>query len=200
MTYEALRRLRHEAPGTNAYDTVFLDLRPGERATDVHRDAMAAIGPVAEVGDEVLTGSEPVELLNIGEVDAVPKLLAIIMAALAAASLVHLVVSSIGVRRQEIAALRAVGFRPRQVREVIAWQASISMATAAAIGIPIGIGAGRRAWLWFAEDLGVAPEATVPWVQVAVIALGALLVANCVALIPARRAVRRPPGEVLRNE
>jgi hypothetical protein len=55
-------------------------------------------------------------------------------------------------------------------------------------------------WTWFAEHLGAAVSIVVPvgWLLLAIPV--ALLVANLVAVGPAWRAARRPPGAALRTE
>jgi ABC-type lipoprotein release transport system permease subunit len=55
-------------------------------------------------------------------------------------------------------------------------------------------------WLEYARSLHVVRAAVVPWVAVAVIVPAALVLANVAALVPAWRASRAVPAQVLRSE
>ena len=70
---------------------------------------------------------------------------------------------------------------------------------ALAIGLPLGIGAGRWAWNLFAARIGVVPEPVVPSVLLLVIP-ATLALANLIALAPGRAAARIRPAVVLRAE
>ena len=48
------------------------------------------------------------------------------------------------------------------MREAIAWQATIILLVAVIVGVPLGIAAGRWAWISFAASLGVVPVTVVP--------------------------------------
>ena len=68
----------------------------------------------------------------------------------------------------------------------------------AAIGIPVGVAAGRVAWLFYADRLGVKPEAVVPVGQLALVGAAVVAIAVLAALVPGRRASRRSPAALLR--
>ena len=65
-------------------------------------------------------------------------------------------------RRRELALLKALGLRARQIRAIIAWQTSTILVVAVAVGVPLGIAAGRWAWTSFANSIGVVPTPVVP--------------------------------------
>jgi hypothetical protein len=67
-------------------------------------------------------------------------------------------------------------------------------------GVPLGIALGRWLWDLFAADIGAVPAPSVPVVEVVLIAVGALVLANVVAAIPARLPARTPTALVLRAE
>lgn len=95
--------------------------------------------------------------------------------------------------------LKILGFTPGQVRATVVWQAT-ALVAAAAIGIPLGVAAGRWAWQAFADGLGIVPAPVVPlFVVLATIPAGVLL-ANLAAALPARAAGRTKPATVLRAE
>jgi ABC-type lipoprotein release transport system permease subunit len=68
------------------------------------------------------------------------------------------------------------------------------------LGVPLGIAVGRWLWDLFAQEINAVPAPTVPVLQVVVIALGALVLANIVAAVPGRLAARTPTALVLRAE
>ena len=95
--------------------------------------------------------------------------------------------------------LRAIGFDRSQVRWSVRIQSLTVIAAALALGVPLGILAGRFAWTTFARQLGVLPSATSGWPIVAVICAVALLIA-LVAELPARQAMSSRPAAALRSE
>ena len=68
------------------------------------------------------------------------------------------------------------------------------------IGVPLGIASDRLLWLAFARQLSAVPDPVVPALSVILAAVGALVLANVVAAIPARQAARTPAALLLRAE
>jgi len=66
--------------------------------------------------------------------------------------------------------------------------------------VPLGVAAGRWAWLLFAHQLSAVPDPTIPAGSIALAALAALILANLVAALPGRQAARTPAGLMLRAE
>ena len=66
--------------------------------------------------------------------------------------------------------------------------------------MPLGIALGRWLWDLFARSIHAVPAPSVPVVSVALIALGALVLANVVAALPGRLAARTPTALLLRVE
>jgi len=91
---------------------------------------------------------------------------------------------------------------PAAIRQLEMDTIDTTVAVAAALlGLPIGIIGGRYAWRRFVEQLGVAAPPHVPLVATLVLVpLGAIIVANAAAVLPARRAVSRYPSEALRDQ
>ena len=109
---------------------------------------------------------------------------------LAAGTLAHLLITSIRRRRGDLAVLKILGFVPGQLRRTVAWQANTIAVIALAFGVPIGTIIGRWIWLAFAHQLGVVAVPAVPVISVLILALGALIVANLIALVPSHAAAR----------
>ena len=81
----------------------------------------------------------------------------------------------------------------------MAWQATTIAGTGLIVGLPLGLAAGRWAWILLAQGFSIEPVAiTSPALLLAVPAV--LLLANVVAAIPARTAARTRPAVVLRTE
>lgn len=137
---------------------------------------------------------------SLARVAATPTILAILMAGLAVASLLHTLLVSVHRRRHDIAILTALGMRPFQVKRAIAWQATTLCAFALLIGVPLGAIAGRIVWRLFAGHIGaiVIPDLPVPALLLLIPATLALM--NLAALIPGGSAYNQPPADALRTE
>jgi hypothetical protein len=141
----------------------------------------------------------PYDVQNLAEIDSLPPLLGLFVAALGLAAVAHAVVVGSRRRARDLAILRTIGFVPGQVRSSVLWQARTLTAVGIAVGIPLGLIAGQWAWTVLARQLGLADDAVIsPWI--AVLIPGAFVVAHLVAWPPAIAAARRRPAEVLRTE
>jgi hypothetical protein len=72
----------------------------------------------------------------------------------------------------------------------VAWQSVLYASVALAVGVPLGMIAGRIAWRAYAARLGAVPEPVVPWAALGLVAVGTLILAAIcgVALSPRRAA------------
>src|SRR5699024_3129385 len=100
----------------------------------------------------------------------------------------------------DLAVLRAIGCTPHQTGAAVLGTASATVLTAAVVGVPLGLALARLTWWVAASDAGVGADVAVPWWAVAAVVPAALVLANGIALLPARRAARVRPGPVLRAE
>lgn len=157
---------------------------------------------VKAIGDkyDIDTPRRPGDLVNFGQVQNLPLLLAGLVAVLAAATLVHTLVTSIRRRRRDLAILKMLGFVPTQVRWAVAWQATTFVSAALLIGLPVGIAVGRLIWTVFARQLGTLPEPVTPSLQLLLTIPGAVVLANMIAAVPAMMAGRMKPALALRAE
>jgi hypothetical protein len=146
------------------------------------------------------TPTVPGALVNFGEAVNFPVIVGIVLALFGVATLVHLLVVSVGRRRQEMGLLKALGFVNTQVAAAVGWQATTVVLVGIVIGVPLGVAAGDAVWRSFARNLGVVPVSVVPVPLIAALALGALVVANLLAVVPAITAARCEPGELLRAQ
>jgi len=154
------------------------------------------LGPSAEI--EAASLPQDVELLR--NVRTLPRALAAFLVLLGLGALGHVLTTAVRRRGHDLAVLRALGFRPLQVAACVAWQAVTVSLVALVIGIPLGIAVGRWSWRWVADS---TPLLYVPPVAGLVVLASipvALVLANVMAALPARRAARLRPADILRAE
>ncbi len=143
----------------------------------------------------------PTSLVNFGEAVNFPLILGCVLAVFGVATLLHLLVVSVVRRRREMGLLKALGFVSVQVGATVLWQATTVALVGIVVGVPLGIVVGRVVWNAFATNLGAVPVATVPGLTIAALAIGVLVVANALAVLPAViSARRRSVGQLLRTE
>jgi hypothetical protein len=139
-------------------------------------------------------------VVNASQMGSQPLALAIGVVTAAVLALGLTILASVRRHRRDLALLKTLGLRPRQVRAVIAWQTSTILMIAAIAGVPLGIAAGRWAWTSFANSIGVVPAPVIPSMSLA-IGLGALFAAgNLLASGPAQVAAKIPPAVTFRVE
>jgi ABC-type lipoprotein release transport system permease subunit len=161
----------------------------------------AAMGGLFKLGVEVEDGRAlPQDVVLLRNVRSLPKWLAAFLAFLGIAAVGHVLVTAVRRRRHDLAVLRAVGFRPRQAAGVISWQAMTVGAVGLLLGIPLGIYAGQVSWRWVADSTPLLYVAPIAAIAIAIAVPATLLLANMLAVFPARRAARIHPAEVLRIE
>ncbi len=164
VTGEAL-----EAIGTETSDIAFLvRWAPGQEEAGWSR--------LRETFAQVAAPTAPGAVDNLARVRSYPRALTALMTLLLVASVAHLGITSARRGARDLAVARAVGFTRRQVRGVLARQAALVVGAAAAVGVPLGIVAGRSAWGPVAASVQ-AVDATVvpirPLVGVVALAAGA---------------------------
>jgi hypothetical protein len=196
-------------PNLNGPGVVLVRLRSrtGTAAglADMHRVAQLANKAFAAdpntTGDnvQVLNVQHPAEIVNYQSTGATPVVLAVGLAFGAIVALALTLIASVRRRRRDLALLKTLGFTARQLAFTIAWQASAIAVIAVIIGVPIGIIAGRQLWTQFARDINAVPQPTVP-TSLLFVTVGALVLANLVAALPARIAATTPAAYVLRAE
>jgi hypothetical protein len=204
------RALANPDPNLNGPNIEFVRFRPGianasglssvQRAADAATRAMAA-DPEGE-GDAyvVLAVQRPAEIVNYESTGATPEVLASGLAVGTVVALGLTLVASVRRRRRELALLKTLGFTRRQLAVAVAWQASSVALVGVIVGVPVGVASGQ--WLWdvFARNIYAVPEPSLPFIQVALVVVAALVLANLVAAIPGRMAARTHTAIVLRAE
>ena len=186
-------RLRHGVPAAAGLASVQLVASAANRI-------MAADPEGAGDTYNVLGVQRPAEIVNYQSSGDTPAILAAGLAAGAVVSLGITLAASVRRRRRDLALLKTLGFTRRQLAVAVAWQASVAAITGIVIGVPIGIALGRWLWDLFARDIYAVPRPTVPVLEVVVVAVVTIVLANLVAALPGRMAARTPTALVLRAE
>ena len=151
-------------------------------------------------GVGVIGVQRPAEILNYRSLGSTPVYLGAGLATGAVIALALTLIASVRRRRRDLALLKTLGFTERQLAATVAWHATTAVAIGVVVGVPLGVAVGRWLWDLFAQEINAVPAPVVPVLQVVLIALGALLLANIVAAIPGRLAARTPTALVLRAE
>lgn len=149
---------------------------------------------------ELLSVQQPAEIVNYKTIGNTPAALAGALAAASALALGLALAASVRRRRRDLALLKSLGFVRRQLTAVVFWQASIAALVGVVIGVPLGIIFGRLLWNVFAREIYAVPHSTIPSLEVVLVAVGTLLLANAVAFLPARVAAETPIAPILRSE
>jgi hypothetical protein len=148
----------------------------------------------------VVAPDTPQDVVDFGHVTNLPLLIAALLAMAAAATLAHVLASSVRRRARDLSVLKVIGFVPRQVRATVAWEATTLVVVALVAGVPIGLAVGRSVWGRFADSAGLVPQPVVPLTDLLIVVAGALLFANVAAAIPAWFAGRLSPIQTLKAE
>jgi ABC-type lipoprotein release transport system permease subunit len=191
MTLDGLRHLVPETPR----NIVLIRVRAG-----ADRDAFVHKLQAAYLDDGVFLPEAPSDLSNLESLRGLPFVVAGLLGVVALATLGNTLATSVRRRRRDLSVLKVLGFVRGQVRTTAAWQSATLVVLACAIGIPLGVVAGRFAWSAFADRLGVSPRSTVPVLTVTLLVPVLLILGGLIATVPGRLAARTRPANGLRAE
>jgi putative ABC transport system permease protein len=111
--------------------------------------------------------------------------------------MINTLVLSVYERTREIGMLRAMGMTRRQIRRMIRQESVITALIGAALGLPLGIFLAALVNRALSEyDVRFA----VPWAQLAVLTVVAIVIGILAAITPARRAAKLNPLEAIAYE
>ena len=180
-------------------DPVFLiaTVDPGADPTVVKDAVTKALTPYPVA--EVRTNADYRDEIGT-RVDSVLYLLYVLLAMSVVISLfgiVNTLVLSITERTREIGMLRAIGLTRSQLRRMVRYEATITSGIGGVIGIVVGV---LLAWVF---SLGLKDQGIVfriPWTQLAIFLVVAIVAGVVAAVLPARRASRLNPLDALHYE
>jgi hypothetical protein len=191
------------APNYNPDDNVTVEMvvavRFADRAnldkqvTDLATTLGAAVQFVGPV-------EQPLELVNLHNVRRLPTVLAIFLAVLGTVAVGHALFSSVYRRRRDFAVLQSLGVTRPGVRGMVTAQATVVGLAGILVGVPLGLIAGRAGWQAITDRVPLTFRSPLTIIAVLVVIPVALIAANILAVIPARRASRTKPALVLRSE
>jgi ABC-type antimicrobial peptide transport system permease subunit len=190
------------AGNLTCYNFVLVRYKPGtnQRAAATRLTARL-IATGCPPGSCVMSADQrPSDIRNYTGVRDTPLALSAALALLAIATLTHVLLSSVRRRRRDLAIFKTLGLLRSQVLSVVLWQACALTVTALAVGLPLGVIAGRWSWAVFAGSAGVAADPAVPVPAVLAAVPAALILTSLIAAGPGRRAAKMRPAAVLRSE
>ena len=111
--------------------------------------------------------------------------------------MINTLVLSVYERTREIGMLRAIGMTRRQVRRMVRQESIITALIGAAVGLPLGIFLAALVNRALSEyDV----RFSIPWVQLLVLTIVAIVIGILAAIMPARRAAKLDPLEAIAYE
>ena len=139
----------------------------------------------------------PLEIRNLADLLMLPEVLALVLAAVGGAGVVHVLLATGRRHGRDLAVLAVLGATPGQVRATLAVAALATVLPAVLVGVPLGLGVARIVWWEIATATGVGGDVAVP--VAVLVAIGpACWSARCWPRPYLRPgAVRTPPATVL---
>jgi cell division protein FtsX len=183
------------------FHIALVTLRPGAPPPAVAARLAAKAAAIQGAAGLAFTPPDPISTMaDVTDLAVLPSALAAFLALLAVGAVGHALALAVRRRRRELAVLRTLGLTSSQSRAVVITQASLLAVIGLAAGVPLGLAVGRAVWRAVAGFVPLAYQPPVTGWTVAWIIPLTLVVANALALWPARRAARLRPGQVLRAE
>jgi putative ABC transport system permease protein len=200
MTIEGIQQLNPDAVS----DGYWLRLAEGADASTTVAGLLDAVGAV-QVGEEFpfypqAAFEAVVDVRDLEPLDRVPMTFAVAMGVMAVGVIAHVLVNALRANRRDLAVMRALGFRRGDVQRAVAWQSIIYAVVALAVGVPLGVIAGRFAWRSYSNRLGAVPEPVVSWAPLGIVIAGVLVIAVLCGLAVSWRRAAASPAAALRSE
>jgi hypothetical protein len=142
----------------------------------------------------------PAQVADLSQFGRLPSLVAALVGTIALVALVNALVALVRRRRRDLAMLRTFGFTRRQAGTTVVVMAVTIVAVGLLVGAPVGAAVGSAIWRTTAAGAYVSSDAHVRWLGVAAVAVAALVAGFVAAMVPALRASRAAPAELLRTE
>ena len=187
------------AQAFTARDPIFVlaTVQPGQDPVAVKDAVATALTPFPVA--EVRTNAEYRDEIS-SRVDSILYLLYVLLAMSVVISLfgiVNTLVLSITERTREIGMLRAIGLTRSQLRRMVRYESVITSGIGGVIGVILGV---VLAWVF---SLGLRDEGIlfrIPWTQLVIFVVVAVLAGVLAAVLPERRAAKLDPLDALHYE
>ena len=177
----------------DGFQTLAVGLRPG-------REARASARLSALNGEPLSRPAPPAEVEKLKRVERLPQYLAGFLISLGIIAIVHALIVGVRRRRRDFGVLRALGFRPRDVGASVSWQAVAIALLGSVVGLFLGLLLARFMWARVAASIGVRALPRLPLAALVLAVPLAVLIAVVASLVPAGRAARLRPADILRSE
>ncbi len=142
----------------------------------------------------------PGSITTVAQASGVAWSLAVFFSIIGIVGLFNALTTSVRREGHDLAILRALGFRGREVRRATLVQALTMSIVGLVIGVPVGLVAGRSVWRGVSGGLGIAADPRVPWLLVWTILPATVAVTVVLCWWPGRYAARSRPAVQLRAE
>jgi ABC-type lipoprotein release transport system permease subunit len=142
----------------------------------------------------------PANVERLDQVGSIPWYLAAFLGVLALAGVAHSLASAARRRRGDLAIVRTLGLTASGASRSFGWQATMIAVAGTAAGLLLGVVGGRVVWGIIADKLGVLDDPVVPPGPAILVAAAMIGSAIAIAFVPAVRARRLRPVELLRAE
>lgn len=162
---------------------------------DPQVDSTAALARLRE--DFPTTLVEPLrtdDIEGVYRLRRLPILLAAMVGLLAVLTLIHFVIATARRRRNALATVQALGGRGGLGRGALAWHATIVVLAGLAIGVPVGMVAGRLGWVAAADGLKVTVDPVTPVASLVLLVVAVLVTAVALGSASYRLRSRSPAG------
>jgi putative ABC transport system permease protein len=140
------------------------------------------------------------EIVNIDRISSIPMLVAAVLGAFALLSLTHQLIVSARLRRRDVGILKALGADRRGVSKIVHVQATVFTVAVITLAVPIGVIAGQSVYRVITDGIGASGDAVLSWPALATAIIAPMILANLIAVIPARRARKLRPSLHLNQE
>ena len=148
--------------GATCYNFFLLRYRPGTNlrlaAAQLNRAATRSHCPPGLC--VVATDQRPSDIENFTGIRDTPLILGAVLVLLAVGTLAHVLLTGVRRRRRDLAVLKTLGLLRPQLLRLVSWQATALAVAALLVGLPLGLLAGRWAWLVFAARPGSGTRPT----------------------------------------
>jgi hypothetical protein len=140
----------------------------------------------------IVTDARPLQLSGYARLGALWVPFAVALGVLLAISLAHGIATTTRARRRDLAILSALGLKRGQAGGVVVWQAITTILVSLVIAVPLGIVSSSIGWRVFTDHFGIRPPISLPFLQLSLMVLAAVVSAIAVGLVfvPNARRVR----------
>lgn len=203
VTADGLRTLftgDHVVVGDTGFDDgvqlsrYLVDVAEGSSVSEASASLREAFGPT------VTPHLPPLDVASLRGTTGLPWALGAMVGLLAAASLLHLLVTTVRRHRGAFAVMASLGASRRMLTMSVLSTATATVVIATAVGVPLGLIVGRLAWSAVAVAVGSPTSPVVPVLMIGAASLAVVVAANVVAVAPGRLAHRLHPADILRSE